>query len=107
MGLLEEEEYGLINISRILAVSSFLFGTLLLSGYYFTESFPILLIGFVFVVITFIVNLIFLISLLGKFFISKIKRKKVFVSIVIILLNIPISVGYYYFAMTIFNRTIN
>lgn len=91
-----------ISIPLKIALISFVLGTLLfISNFLFPNHFYILLSGFFFVLIAFLINFITLIYLIRKLFISKQINPKTTEEIVAILLNIPITALYLFI---IFNQ---
>ncbi len=94
---------GIIKISRLVAVLSFLFGSLILLFFYLTENTLFMLLGVIYLFAAVLVNSLFLSKLILQY--SKSEDKKgVKSSVILMLLNIPIAYGYYLFVRQIFSR---
>lgn len=78
-----------LKLGRKTAFVSFLLGTGILVLYYFFSSFEMLAIGFVFIVLTFLVNIKVLISILIRAYRDKENRSKAIRTSLLMLLNIP------------------
>lgn len=101
-----KDETGIIKTSRLVAILSFLFGSLILLFFYLTENTLFMLLGMVFLFGAFILNSIFLIALLLKYSEGD-AQKDLRISVLIILANIPIAYCYYQIAMHIFGTIID
>lgn len=100
-------EIGIIKISRSLAVFSFLIGTLILFMFYFSKNIISLFIGLVYVFASVIINSIFLIGLFLKLTSKEVDKKQGVISVILLLLNIPIAILYYSYAMKIMSTVID
>ena len=78
-----------LKLGRRTALVSFLLGTGILVLDYFFASFEMLVVGFAFIVITFFVNIIVLISILIRAYRDKENRSKAIRTSLLMLLNIP------------------
>ncbi len=82
-------------LSTKVAIASFLGGTLLLLMYfYFKENIYLYLVGALYLIITTLINLVFLLNLLHKAFSYKNHQQYYFVKIGIVIANIPIAFLY-------------
>jgi hypothetical protein len=88
----------LLKLGRKTAFVSFLLGTGILVLDYFFASFEMLVVGFVFIVVTFFVNIIVLISILIRAYRDKDNRSKAMRTGQLMLLNIPVMFLYIAFA---------
>lgn len=84
----------LIKIARITAAGSFIIGTLLFITYILSNASILLLIGFYYVMIAFILNLIILLILLTTALSDRDNYIEYFKAIGLMLLNIPASFLY-------------
>ncbi|WP_397363682.1 hypothetical protein [Olleya sp. R77988] len=96
---------GIIEISRLIALLSFVFGSLILLFFYLSEDSVFLIIGLIYLIAAFILNTIFLVGLIVKYPESE-EKKRIKLSIILMLINIPIAYSYYLFAMQVFNKII-
>ena len=101
-----KDETGIIKTSRLVALLSFVFGSLILLFFYLTENTLFMLLGMVFLFGAFILNSILLIALLLKYSEGYLQRE-VKISMLVILANIPIVYCYYQIAMHIFSTIID
>ena len=101
----KETEFGIIKMSRNVALISFIIGTLILLTFYFSERTGLVFIGFLYLLVTVVINLIFLIGLIMNLVTKESDRKKTWISIGFLLANIPIVILYYNIALYIL-RTI-
>jgi len=81
------------------ALTSLIIGTLLLLFFYFTNSNEIAGFGIYFIIVAGIINLIIIALLLAEILTDKENRKKNLKTSIIMLLNIPVLVLYFYFVM--------
>ncbi len=96
----------LILTGKITALLSFVIGTMLLAFYlYFGESFIPIPLGLGFVVIALIVNTILFIIILGSAIIYQRSRIELLKTCGLMLLNIPIAIGYFYMVITFYSST--
>ena len=96
-----DDEVGLIKISRVIALISFILGTLVLITFYLSENAIFAIIGLFYVIIATIINSVFLIALLLKLTKRKSNKKQIVISILLAIFNIPIALIYYKIAMFI------
>ncbi|AUC75270.1 hypothetical protein [Olleya sp. Bg11-27] len=101
-----KDETGIVKTSRLVALLSFVFGSLILLFFYLTKNTLFMLLGIVFLFGAFILNSILLIALLLKYSEGE-APKDLRISILIILANIPIAYYYYQIAMHIFSTIID
>ncbi len=94
--------YNIINISKAIAVSSFALGTILFMLQLYTNSVNLIGIGFVFVILSIIINPISVITLLLFLLRNSNNKSKILKAIGFVLLNIPITALYIY--MLFFTR---
>lgn len=92
---------GIIKMSRIVALFSFVIGSIILILYYLTENYILFNIGLFYVFFAFVVNSIFLIRLITKLFSNEFDKKQLWISIGIMVLNIPIAILYTFLTMLI------
>lgn len=86
-----------LDISKIVAGISFILGTLLLVLFlFFRELESIVMYGLYYVIIAFIINTFIIFWLIIKFVIRPEKREESLKSIGLILINIPIAIGYFF-----------
>ena len=95
----------IIETSRLVALLSFLFGSLILLFFYLSKNSIFLFIGFTYLIAVSILNMIFLVGLIKEIKISEAK-KRVKLNILMMLINIPIAIIYYIIAMRIFGSII-
>ena len=91
-----------INITgQIVALLSFIAGTTLLAIFlYFGEHAIAIEFAFATVVILLIVNIVLFMVILGSTLLSKYKSKEGWTTLGLMLLNIPIAIGYFYMVVT-------
>lgn len=94
-------EIGIIKISRIIALFSFVIGSILLTLFYLTEHAILISIGLFYVLFAVVVNSFFLIGLIAKLFSKESDKKQSWISIGIVALNIPVVILYTTIAMNI------
>ncbi|AOW20626.1 hypothetical protein LPB138_08035 [Urechidicola croceus] len=99
--LIINNKYGIIQNSKILAILSYIIGTVILILFYLLEDTFFMLLGVIYICIALWFNFSFLGILLIDYFKKIISKKEIITSILIISLNIPIVIGYYYLAMYI------
>ena len=90
---------GIVEVSRVVALVSFVLGSLILILFYLTNSAALIMVGSIFLVIAFVINCVFLLGLVMKLATDKSDRKRIVLSLVLILLNIPIVFLYAYWAI--------
>lgn len=83
------------KFSTQLALLSFILGTILFLTFIFSENETIFIIGFFYVIIAFILNLITLFFVIFSFFKNPKQELLNIFQIIIMLLNIPISIIYF------------
>lgn len=93
----------LIKIGELTTLFSFLLGTILLLLYFFTDSSSVLLIGYISVILIGLFNLIILIILLVKALNDTANRKKYLKTVGLMLINIPITIAYFFIVLTLLN----
>ncbi len=85
----------LIMTSRIVAITSFILGTVLfLSQVFLFDPGALLVFGFIYLIIAVTINLIFAIALIGDMFIKPTSKMILLKTLGILLLNIPIATFY-------------
>jgi len=82
------------KIALIIALISFLIGTILLLTFHLHQTLQIVRIGLLYVIIAAVLNTIILIDLAISSFINPQYQKENRMTILIFLLNIPITIGY-------------
>lgn len=97
----KETGFGIIKMSRNVALISFVIGTLILLTFYLSENTGFAFIGLLYLFIATVINLIFLVGLIMKIITKESDRKRAWISIGILLANIPIVILYYNIAMYI------
>ncbi len=102
-----DSEIGIINISRIIAVTSFILGTFIFGFFYLTKSTTLIFIGFFYLIGATVVNSIYLIGLFIKILSKDIERKQVLISVFIMLINIPIAIIYFEVVLDLFQSIID
>lgn len=85
------------------AIATFLLGTSIFVAYYFTSSAIVLFIGYGFIALALIVNILILFILVSKSKKDKNNSKAILTSIVVMLLNIPVMLCYSWFTMVLLN----
>ncbi|ORL47039.1 hypothetical protein IIF7_03446 [Zunongwangia atlantica 22II14-10F7] len=93
--ILKKENLPLINIGQKVAFGSFTIGTIIFLLFYQTELMLYAFVGFIFFIIAIPLNTIFLLRLLYQLFTTKGHQKQILITVLIVLLNIPISYIYY------------
>lgn len=89
--------YNITKIGKIVALISFLIGTTLFSFFlYFGETTIPIMLGFKFIIVAFIINLILLMANLLIFLFDFRNRSEYLKTCGIILINIPVSILYFY-----------
>ncbi len=79
----------LIKIGRIIAILSFLIGTVIFVLYYLTSVDSFLFVGYIFIVVVAIINSIFLILIAVRYSKEEHHKTHLFITAGIILINIP------------------
>ena len=86
-----------LDISKIVASISFIIGTLLLVLFlFFKQEESLIMLGFYYVIGAFIINTFVLLSLLTRLILNSENRIELLKAIGIILINIPIAIGYFF-----------
>ncbi|WP_286760839.1 hypothetical protein [Salegentibacter sp. UBA1130] len=91
------------RIGRTVALLSFIIGSVLIGLFFFTEKAELLLIGYISVFLIVIVNIGVFIASLVEAINNRILRKKLFLNIGIMLLNIPVAVFYFWIMLILLN----
>lgn len=94
---------GFIKLGKLTALFSFLIGTIIFGTFYYTSSSKYLFIGYGYILIALIVNLIVLPILLYKANRHKEYRKKLFIACKMMLANIPVAILYCWIAIILLN----
>jgi hypothetical protein len=90
------EIFGFLKTSKIMAILSFCFGTLIfLLHYLIPEQSQVVIIGLCYVILAGVVNFIMLLILIGIAFIRMDAIEDIAKSILMLIVNIPISVIYF------------
>ncbi|WP_299113015.1 hypothetical protein [uncultured Winogradskyella sp.] len=85
------------NTGKIVALTSFIIGTIFLAFYlYYGETVVNVYLAFLFIVSAIIVNTVLLTVIIGAAVLNRINRIEALKTIVIMLLNIPVSILYFY-----------
>ena len=100
-----KNDTGIVKTSRLVALLSFVLGSLILLLFYLTENTLFMLLGSVFLFGAVLVNSVLLSKLVFQYRKNENKKRAKF-SIIFILLNIPIAFFYYLLAMHIFKKII-
>jgi hypothetical protein len=95
------EQY--IKLGRQVALISFLLGTVIFGLYFMTSSFELLFVGYGFIALTGLINIVILILILFKANKDKDNRKKLLTTCGLMLLNIPIMLFYCWVAIILLN----
>ncbi|MBB6238196.1 hypothetical protein HDC90_002825 [Pedobacter sp. AK013] len=85
-----------IRVGQKTAVYSFAFGTTILLIFLLSKYTPLVAVGLYYVLAASVINVLILLTLLIQFLYYKEHRKKILVTITIMLLNIPISLLYFF-----------
>ena len=104
--ILSKENLDLTNSSQKIAIGSFIIGTIIFLLFYRTELMVFTLVGMFFLLIAIPVNIIYLIRLLYKVFTSNGYRNQILITILMLLINIPISYFYFKIALGIADRVL-
>ena len=88
-----------IKLGRGTALFSFFIGTIIFGIYYLTSAFKLLFIGYGFIALTGVINIILLISILIKAQKEKTNRKRLLNTSALMLINIPIIITYCWVAI--------
>ncbi len=83
-----------IKIGRLTALISFFTGTIIFGLYYMTSAFELLFIGYGFIAIAGLINLVVLIAILIKSNKDKRNKKRLLITSGLMLLNIPFMIAY-------------
>ncbi len=89
------------KIGRIVTTTSFLIGTIFLLSYIISRDLTIAVLGFYYLIIATIINLIALIIFLILAFNNPKNKNKYLKTILVMLINIPIATIYYFIVTTI------
>lgn len=93
----------LLNIGKLTALLSFLSGTGIFTLYYLTDAFQLLFLGYGFILVSGLLNLIILIMLLRQLAKQKNFRRKIITTCGLILLNLPIMLTYCWITTILLN----
>jgi hypothetical protein len=91
------EEYQ--QLGKSTALLSFLIGTLIMLGFFITGEFKLAVIGLFYILIIGSINVIILIAILIKTFKNPENKKPLFVTCLLMLLNIPVMLSYCWLAL--------
>ena len=91
------------NNARIVALLSFICGTGIFVLYYLTDAFSLLFAGLGFIIIAGLVNIIYLSPVLKQLLTTKDNRKSLFITLGLMLINIPVLIVYYWLTTTLLN----
>ena len=94
---------GYVKLGRQTAAISFILGTALFIGYYLTSSDDLLFVGYRFIALAIVVNLLVLLLILDKAEKAPDARKELHRICWIMLLNIPFMLLYCWFAIVLLN----
>ena len=97
------KEPQIIKYGKFIAISSLIFGTILLLIYYLTMSTESAVFSYFLLIIVAIINFGFLIALVIKYFQSTEYKNQILKTIGILLINIPIAVLYFYIVVSLTN----
>jgi hypothetical protein len=97
--ILKKKNLTLTNNSQKIAIGSFIIGTIIFVLFYQTELMLFTIIGFIFLLIAIPLNTIFLLRLLYELITAKKYKKQILITILMILMNIPVSYAYYKIAI--------
>lgn len=92
--ILKKENLKLTNDSQKIAIGCFILGTLIFLLFYQTELMLFTIIGVIFLLIAIPLNTIFLFRLLYEFATIKKYKNQILITILMILMNIPVSYAY-------------
>ena len=104
--ILSKENLKLTNNAQKTAIGSFALGTLIFLLFYQTEIIALTLLGLLFLLIAIPLNLIYLFLLLRKVFTTDGFRNQIMITILMLLINIPVSYFYYMVAMGIADKVL-
>lgn len=93
----------LLNIGKLTALLSFLSGTVIFILYYLTDAFRLLALGYGFIVVAGLLNLIVLIMLLIQLRKQKDLVRKIIATCLLIVLNLPIIWTYFWITTILLN----
>lgn len=89
------------HTGQVVALLSFVIGTLFLAFYlYFGENYIPLGLALAFIIIAFIVNSVLLVAIIGTTLFRKTHKKEALITCVLMVLNIPIAILYFYMIVT-------
>ncbi|AXG72367.1 hypothetical protein KORDIASMS9_04638 [Kordia sp. SMS9] len=87
--------YQLLKTAKIMAILSFLGGTFLLIAYFYhAGSMAILQVGIYYALLAVLINCILFFTLFIALMHSKIQRKKILKSLILMIINVPIGLCY-------------
>lgn len=92
-----------IKLGQQTALISFLLGTTIFGLYFSTSSFELLFVGYGYIALTGLINIVILISILVKAFKDKVNRRKLLMTSGLMLLNIPVMLVYCWVAIILLN----
>jgi hypothetical protein len=93
----------LLKTSRWTAALSFIIGTTIFLAYYFGDDWNVLFIGYAYIGLAGIINIIFLVLLHSHWTKNKADRKRIFRTVLFILFNIPVALVYCYLTLILMN----
>jgi TRAP-type mannitol/chloroaromatic compound transport system permease small subunit len=96
---------GIISFSRKTTIWSFLIGTLILALYFLTHLNSIIYLALFFMIAATFLNAILFIKLVLSLKKNKEKRKSIFNTLLLMLVNIPFGILYIYLGFEIFSST--
>ncbi|NII81933.1 MULTISPECIES: hypothetical protein [unclassified Pedobacter] len=85
-----------ISVGQKTAVYSFVFGTMILLIFLLSKYTPLVAVGLYYVLAASVFNMLILLTLLIQFMYYKEHRKKILTTVTFMLLNIPISILYFF-----------
>lgn len=89
------------NTGKIIALASFVTGTIFLALYlYYGEAVVSIYLAFLFIIAAIITNTVILTVIIGAALLNRIDRIEALKTIVIMLINIPVSILYFYMIIT-------
>jgi len=92
-----------IKTGRLTAVISFALGTLLFISYYLTSAGSLLFMGYGYIAMAGVINLVLLLIILVRAITDKENRKKLLITSGLMLGNIPVMLVYCWFAIVLLN----
>ena len=99
------KSYNVLSLGKWTAITSFAFGTILFFFYYFTSSWELMLLGYLYVIFTVIVHIVVLSIVLVRSKSDSINRLKYYKVGGLMILNVPIAIIYTWLAFTLTSYT--